>query len=183
MTPKLLVLLFSIFFEISFSYGQEGSDINIRSRIFGDFNGDKKVDGAFVVRTNEKSENPNENETAEEFTVFFADKKFQPIIAGCCDLRLINEGDLNGDGGDEITFYQAPLNGTVYTMTTYTFFKNSWRIFIDPFIVPTGGNFISEEDTQKRIFLENGTLYFLETDLNDEEFKLVKKKCKPKVQK
>jgi hypothetical protein len=157
--------------------------LDVKSRMNGDFNGDKKLDGAYVVKTKEKSGNPNENETADEYTVFFADNEFQPIIVGCCGVRLINEGDLNGDGGDEITFYQAPMNGSVYTMTTYTFFRNSWRIFIDPFIVPTGGNFLSEQDTQDRIFLENGKVYYFEADLNNEEFKLVKKECKINAQK
>ena len=62
-------------------------------------------------------------------------------------------------------------------MTTWTFSEGSWRELSDPFLIPTGGDFVPDKDLQKRVFLENHILYFLDTDVSDEGFKLVKKKA------
>ena len=40
----------------------------------------------------------------------------------------------------------------------------------------TGGDYYDDEKLQKRIFKENGVVYFYDVDVNDEHMKLIKKK-------
>lgn len=178
MTMRPLILIVSLFFKVLFCFGQEGTDITKKFALTGHFNEDKILDSAFVIMTTSVTDHPNEGRNAREFVIYFSDNEFPNIYSGCCDVLLINEGDLNGDNKDEITVFQAPLNGNVYKMTTYSYVNNKWQILIEPFIVPTAGKFISEKDLQKRIFVENGSIYFMEADLNDERFELKKTKCK-----
>jgi hypothetical protein len=90
---------------------------------------------------------------------------------------LFNEGDLNGDGTDELSVFQDPMNGNTYMLTTFSLVgKEQWQKIIEPLLIPTE-NYLSDEALQKRIFLEKDTLYFLEVDVNDENFGLIKQKA------
>ncbi len=68
------------------------------------------------------------------------------------------------------------MNGCTYSMTTYSLINGIWIQIVKTFLIPTGCDNISDVDLQKRIFKEENTIYFLETDLNDENWKLFKKK-------
>lgn len=145
--------------------------------IIGDFNGDGHTESAFVVRTKEGHGNPVEDGVPDEYAIQFSDTQLHPININCCEARLFNPGDLNKDGVDEILVFQAPMNGNTFWLNTWTFKSHQWKELIKPIIVPTGGDYVSDEDVKKRVFLENDTLYFLAVDPNDENFKLVKKKA------
>lgn len=93
---------------------------NIGIKIQGDFNGDKKKDFATAIKTKIGQGNPVEEGTADEFEIQFSGNNLKSINAGCCDIILINEGDLNNDGADELSVFQAPMNGCTYSMTTYS---------------------------------------------------------------
>ena len=143
----------------------------------GDFSASGKQEVAFIVRTVAGQGNPIEDGTADEYEIQFSDISLKPIEAGCCEMQLVNEGDLNEDGGDELSVFQEPMNGNTFSMTTYTFTNGIWKELIKTFLVPTGGDYLDQEQIQNMIFKENGVLYYYVVDANDENFKLIKKKA------
>jgi hypothetical protein len=148
----------------------------IGKKIQGNFKGDGQSYIATATKTKAGQGNPIEDRTPDEYEIQFSSDNLKSINAGCCDIRLINEGDLNNDGSDEISIFQAPMNGCTYSMTTYSLINGIWIQIVKTFLIPTGCDNISDVDLQKRIFKEENTIYFLETDLNDENWKLFKKK-------
>jgi hypothetical protein len=150
--------------------------VAIGKKIQGDFNGDGEPDFATAVKVKEGRGNPVEDGTADEYEIRFSGNKMKSIEAGCCEIRLVNEGDLDNDGADEISIFQAPMNGCTSEMTTYSFANSRWKQVVETFLIPTGCERISDRDLQKRVFKENGTVYYYSIDPNDEEGKLVKKK-------
>jgi len=145
------------------------------AKISGDFNGDGKTEFAWAVISKPGHGNPMENGESDEFSLQFSDPVIPEFRIGCCEVRLFNEGDLNHDGADEISIYQAPDNGNTYTFSTYTFKGDNWKTLFAPFLVPTGGDPVSDEDLENRVILENDSLFFYDVDFSDEHFKLVKK--------
>ncbi len=152
--------------------------VPIGEKISGDFNGDGKQDFAVVVRTKERVGNPAEDGTPAEYEIQFPDSNFKPISAGCCEIMLINEGDLTNDGADEVSVFQAPANGCVYSMSTYSYTNGNWQCIVKPFLIPTGCEGLSSDDLQKRVFREDNVIYFYDTDLNDENGGLIKRQVK-----
>lgn len=150
-------------------------------KIQGDFNGDGKTEFAIAKKVKERQGNPVENGTPDVYEIQFSDPKIKPILANCCDIRLINEGDLNNNGTDEISVYQSPINGCTYSMTTYSIINGKWKKIVDTFLIPTGCETLNDYDLQKRIFKENNTIYYLDTDMTTENSKLVKKKSYDEV--
>ncbi|MFB3387764.1 hypothetical protein [Flavobacterium sp. LAR06] len=150
--------------------------ILIGPKIEGDFNGDGKDEFAIITQTKQGEGNPVEDGTPDEYTISFSNKKLKPIIIGCCEAQLINEGDLDQDGKEDFSVYQAPMNGTVYEMTTYSLQNSNWKQIIETFLIPTAHKELNNEDLQKRVFLENNTLYIFKEDPNNENYKLIKKK-------
>lgn len=147
-------------------------------RIEGDFDGDGQTEFAFGVKIKEGSGNPVEGGEAAVFEIRFSNNKISPINVGCCSIRLINEGDLNKDGADDLSVFQAPMNGNIYLVKTLSLKKkDQWSLIMDPLLVPVVNGDISDKALQERIFLENGLLYFLEVDIDDENFRLVKKQA------
>lgn len=153
----------------------------VGEKIQGDFNGDGQTDFATATKVKERQGNPIEGGTPAEYEIRFSDDNLKSIKAGCCDIRLINEGDLNNDGADDISVFQAPMNGCTYTMTSYSFTNRSWKPIVQPFLIPTGCDNLSDDDVQKRIFKEKNAIYYYYTDPNDENGKLIKKKVTTKL--
>ena len=149
-------------------------------KINGNFTGNGKNEFAIAKRIKKGQGNPVENGTPDEYEIQFSSNKMKSINAGCCDILLINEGDLNNDGADEISVYQAPMNGCTYAMTTYTFINKHWKIIVPTFLIPTGCENISNDNLQKRIFKQNNVIYYYETDPNDKHERLVRKKATTK---
>lgn len=146
----------------------------VGTSITGDFDGDGIVETANAVKVKTGSGNPVEDGTPDEYEVQFSTKNIKPIAAGCCEMRLVNEGDLNNDGNDEISIFQAPMNGCTYTMTTYTLRAGKWKVLLVPFLVPTACDPFSNEEIEERVFLENNKIFYYKIDANDESFKLIK---------
>ncbi len=90
----------------------------------------------------------------------------------------VGEGDLNGDGAAELSVFQSPMNGCVYTMATYTFQNGKWKQLFEAFLVPTGCDEISIEELQSLVYKEGDKVYSMETDMNDEDFKRVRTQIK-----
>lgn len=152
-----------------------GNKVTVGTKIEGDFTGNSQPEYAEALKTKVAIGNPAEDGSPAEYTVVFGNKNLNPISAGCCEIQLVNEGDLNGDDADELSIFQAPSNGCTYTMTTYTHKGGKWTKLFEPFLIPTACNEITQDDIQKRVFKEEGKVYIYETDANDENFKLVKK--------
>ena len=83
---------------------------------------------------------------------------------GCCEVYLVNEGNLNNDKASEISVFQAP--------------KGRWTKLIPMFLIPTFCDPFTEEDLEKKVFKENGKVYYWETEVNDEDHKPLKKSVK-----
>lgn len=158
------------------AFGQSSTDRKIGDKIDGNFLGNGKKVIASVIKTKEAKGNPIENGTPAEYEIRFSDKNLKPIKAGCCEIILINEGDLNNDGKDDISIYQAPMNGCTYAMTTYSLINGNWKKIVDTFLIPTGCETITNENLQKMIFRENNQIYYLEKDMSDENGKVIRKK-------
>ena len=162
--------------EVSKPKEIEKNKITIGEKIQGDFDKDGKKDVAIAVKTKEGIGNPVEDGTPAEYEIQFSNK-IKSISAGCCDVILINEGDLNNDGADDISVFQAPGNGCVYSMATYFYTKGNWQKIVPTFLIPTECESVSEDELQKRVFKEGNSIYFYESDLNDESGGLVKRKA------
>ena len=154
----------------------EKNKITIGEKIEGDFDKDGKKDFAIAVKIKDGIGNPVEDGTPAEYEIQFSNK-IKSISAGCCDIILINEGDLNNDRADDISVFQAPDNGCVYSMATYSYTKGNWQKIVATFLIPTECESVSEDELQKRVFKEDNSIYFYESDLNDERGGLVKRKA------
>jgi len=106
-----------------------------------------------------------ENNESAEYIIHFLTNQFESIKIGCCDARLINEGDLNGDGSEEISVFQAPWNGCTYMLSTFSYQNGKWHQIIEPLLIPTGCEYYTDEEIQNRIFIENKTVYIYEDHL------------------
>jgi hypothetical protein len=152
----------------------------VGAKIEGDFDGDGKNEFATVTKTKQGEGNPIEDGTPDEYTISFSNPSLKAIAINCCEATLINESDLNNDGKDDFSVFQAPMNGCTYSMTTYSVENSDWKQIIETFLVPTGCDGFTTEELQNRIFIENKTVYKLETDPNDESLKLIPKKIELK---
>ena len=142
--------------------------------IWGDFNGDGKKESASVKLIKKGHGNPVEDGVPSEYAIRFSDKKLKDIKIGCCDSRLINEGDLNNDGRDDLSVFQEPMNGCTYSMFTYSLKGSTWKKIIPLFLIPTACDYFTDKQLQDRIFLENKSLYKYEEDFSGENWRLVK---------
>jgi hypothetical protein len=151
---------------------------SVGQAVYGDFNGDGVKEYAFAVQTHKGIGNAIDDGTPGAYSIFFSTESIPEIDAGCCEITLINEGDLNGNGSDEISLYQAPMNGNTFSMTTYSHIDSMWVKLVTTFLIPTGGNDLTSEELQNRVFIEDGVLYYYKTDVNDVDFRLIKTKVK-----
>ncbi|MFL9837102.1 hypothetical protein ABS768_06295 [Flavobacterium sp. ST-75] len=136
-------------------------------KINGDFNGDGKYEYAYRVLVNQGEGNPIDKGTPDEYEIQFSDKNMLPVKVGCCNFKLINEGDLNNDGADELTILQYPMNGCIGNVKTYTVKNNRGKLLISPFTFYICAELTSTE-LSEIIVKENGTVYYHEADPNDE---------------
>lgn len=103
--------------------------------IYGDFDGNGTYEYAYIELTKKgNGGNPIDGDgIPDEYAIKFTDKTF-PIFSfypGCCETLLINEGDLNNDGSDEISLFHAPMNGCCYDWMTLTLHNGKWEQLID----------------------------------------------------
>lgn len=139
---------------------------------YGDFNGDQIIDTAYGVLFKDHSD---EEDGQNEYIVRFSPDSITPLYASYGAMRLINEGDLNKDGRDDISLFQEPHHGCTYHMSTWTYANNKWKEIAAPWLTLTGCEGVSDEDLQKKIVLENDTVYYYEEDVSNDSFQLQKK--------
>ncbi|MEL6092806.1 hypothetical protein [Plesiomonas shigelloides] len=149
----------------------------IGTKIDGYFIDKNKLVKAEVVITKASNDNPNDEYTPAECRVQLPDTSFNQIgNIVSCDTILINEGDLNDDGIDELSVYSAPLHGCTYNMSTFSFKDGVFQEIIPMFLVQTACEPLSSLELKKLVFKENNLVFYMTTDPNDDIDKLIKNK-------
>lgn len=169
-----LVFIFNVFHIKLYQNYIENKKIG--EIIKGDFDGDGKLETARLVKVKQGFGNPIEDGEPDDYEIQFSSKKMRPIKIGCCEAILVNEGDLNNDKKDEISIYQAPMNGCVYRMQTFTFFKSEWKLVFEPFLYPTACDELTFTEIENLVVKEKDSIFYYTIDT--EEWKLIKQKAK-----
>jgi hypothetical protein len=162
--------------ECSSKHGLHTGRAFVGDSIQGDWIGNKKGVSGKLIRSKEGVGNPVDGGTQDEWTIVFSSNEMKPFPIGCCDAVLINEGDLNSDGADELSIYQAPLNGCAHRFTTYTFRNGYWKVIIEPFLIPGGCDGWNADELQERVVKEGGGVYLYLEDPNDKLLRKIKKR-------
>ena len=145
--------------------------------IEGDFDGDGKKE--FAVLEMVKDGNLNliaSDDPAAQFKVIFRNEKIIPLDVGCCDIRLVKEEDLDGDGAGEISVFSNEGNGCSKDFSVYTLKNGKWKELMEPFLVMTGCDPVSDSELEQKVFLEKGTIFYWDQDMS-EDGKVEKKKA------
>ncbi|WP_300673333.1 hypothetical protein [Soonwooa sp.] len=150
----------------------------IGEKIEGHFSTKNNTENLFVKLSKKGHGNPVEDGVPDEYTLLSNSKTIKALKIGCCEVILINEGDLNGDGLDEISVVQAPMNGCTYTFSTFTNVNGVWKKLFEPFMFSNECEPLSNKDLLNKVFVEKGVIYSMQTDPNDENMKLKKVEMK-----
>jgi len=150
---------------------QTSGSLLIGDSIQGDFDGDGIMESASYRI---KKEGGFEEEYEMDINFSSPAIKTLPFNATRDYITLINESDLNGIAGDELTVYSSPNHGCTYTMTTYTYNNNKWKEIMEPILVLTFCDPMPVEDLLKMIFREGNTIYYYQKVSMDETFELEK---------
>lgn len=165
----------------------KNNDIKIHQtvgdKIYGDFNGDGKFEYAYSKLVKKGYGNPVEDGVPDEFEIRFSDNSINPIKVGCCSFKLINEGDLNNDGADEISIFQKPMNGCSGMVITFNI--NNGKYLFTPFSLFWCAE-IDHINLERLVVKESDNVFYYEADPNDENLlnkgviqfdRLIKKKA------
>jgi len=160
---------------------EDAQNIPDTVHLTGHFDMDASKDtayGIFFKETGNKQNVTGEGEADFEtqYVVRFEGARIapMPVITGR-HIRLVNEGDLNEDGKDEISVFAQLMNKCAYNVSTWSYNRGRWVRITAYWTVPTACDYLSDEDLQNRIVLEDGMLFYYETDITDKDFPLVKK--------
>ena len=166
------VLLFVLLGSVITIHAQSHKNAGIVGKeIQGNFTGtNKKETARTMIVMNGMNTSTGIDRTKAEYIVAFQGRNVPDIMIKGYESILVNEGDLNGDGMDELSVYSAPLHGCTYIMTTYTFSQGKWKEFIPSFLIPTACENLTDDEIQGKVFKEGKKVYFYETDLNSEDF-------------
>lgn len=145
-------------------------------RVIGHFKKSDLLDTIYLTQTKTSGEDADDG---PEYGFVMAGDTITDI--GCCGGSLINEGDLNGDGVDEFTFFREPLHGCMWMVETYTYRNGKYDKLFQPFGFETACEPVNTQQKQAMVEKKNGTIYFAEQDLNDDNFKVTMKAAKLKM--
>jgi hypothetical protein len=151
----------------------ERTTANPEESVTGNFTGKELTAIATLIHEGTDSEDPS------QYSITFNDPTIAAVPGVCCGVILVNEGDLNGDGHDELGVANAPLHGCTYDYQVYTYVNGKWKPFIETFLFPTQCEGTDRDKIQEVVFKEGNMVYYINTDFNDENFK--KKKTRAKV--
>jgi hypothetical protein len=149
-------------------------DLKVGVNVKGDFKEKGQPVYAFSILTKQGKGVAVDGGIPDGFTIFFSDSTIKPLFVDCCEAYLINEGDLDDDGNDELSVFQDPENGCTHYMRTYSFKNGSWKIIVPLYLVPTACEPFDAAYLQKQVFkLKDGIYYY---DYNNDGLLPVKKK-------
>jgi len=104
--------------------------------IVGDFNGDGKTEKAWFKDIGIKAfEDCQQNSTKKscEGTILFSDKTIKPLKIDYCPMYIFkNEGDLYGDGKDEIGVLPGWFSSACRQYSVFTLKKGKWKLACSP---------------------------------------------------
>lgn len=169
----LLVCIFSSNMPYDYTeIGNNGTAITkVGVTIQGDFDGDGKLDALAAIKLKESVGNPVEDGVAAEYGITLNGKLITDIPIGCCDMKLINEGDLNQDGIDDFSVFQAPMNGCSFTLTSYSFKANKWSEIIPLMLIPTFCDVKTDVELQNMVTSKKGQIFISSPDLSNHKTK------------
>ena len=131
--------------------------------IYGDFNGDGNLENAYRVLIKKGYGNPVEDGVPDEYEIHFSDKRIKPIKDNLYWFFLVNEGDLDEDGSDEISVREDPMNGCIGSVKVFTIKNGKTDYLFEPFMFYSGAcdseMIIEPEDLVEN---DNGTVYYYE---------------------
>jgi hypothetical protein len=142
-----------------------------------DADGDGIPETIEIIMVKEAIGNPMEDGESAEYGIRTENDKIPFLTLGCCEGYLLSEGDLNKNGGAELSLIQAPLNGCTYTLVCYTYDGSAWKMLMDPILIPTACDGLSKKALEDRIILEGGSVYYYENDPNSETGELLRKQA------
>lgn len=150
----------------------ERTTANPEESVTGNFTGKEVTAIATLIHEGTDSEDP------AQYSITFNDPAIAAVPGVCCGVLLVNEGDLNGDSKDELGVANAPLHGCTYDYQVYTYKNGKWLRYLESFLIPTACDGIDRDKVQELVFKEGNTVYYMKTDVNDEDFKKTKTKAK-----
>jgi hypothetical protein len=139
----------------------------VGTEVEGDFNGDGRLETATMVKVRdwEQAKDGAEDGWKGQHEVRFSDKNLRTLDASLGGY-LVREGDLNGDGAEELSIFMAPNHGCTYAMRTYGQIAGQWREVVPVFMAPTFCDPLNGKDLQAKVFQEQGQIYFLSLDMD-----------------
>lgn len=136
----------------------------------GDFNGDRRRDTAYAFM----SGTPTINSPYEVWNVRFTSGSLPDLKPIDGRTRIINEGDLDYNGTDELSLFSESIHDCSLSLTTFTIEKGKWVVFTGPRNLGMDCSPLTDEDLQKRLVLENDTLIFWRGERTNNVYRLDK---------
>jgi len=157
---NIRIFLFMLIIIIATAFRCDHADL-VGMVIHGDFNGDKIQDHATSAPVRQYY--PNRADGTTQWMVHFEPKEIPEFFIGCCMAYLINEGDLNYDGKEEISLFQkaSDPNSCYYYISTYTLKDGKWEKIIEPFPVVKGCEGFMQEDLLAKVYLNKKSVYYI----------------------
>ncbi|MBV7531409.1 hypothetical protein [Chitinophaga sp. sic0106] len=143
--------------------------------IAGQFSGAGQTDTLFITMVTPNAQEVQEDAEAQDKYIVSFSKGIPALPVFFGGITIQNEGDLNGDGRDEISVFNEPLHGCTFHCTTWSFNGTEWKQLFSPILIPTGCDPLTDSAMKARVFTEDGKVYRWEEDLNDESFTQEKK--------
>jgi len=133
----------------------------------GDFNGDKIIESIKLVEKRQ-GDDAEEDQPIIDCQIVFSNKAVPSIEdKNCFRLEFINEGDLDGDGGDELSIIQKNrYNYDPFCLMKCMTLKNGkWQEILSFSVCFNVDNFVSFESRIQKI--GNGKIKYFEAKLKD----------------
>jgi hypothetical protein len=171
LTPIALILLIgcsSVNEKSASTDKEQPAPIYLGQKINGDFDGDGELEEIEIVLIKEGFGNPQTDEDyeADQSEIRISNKKISSKgLSFDSSSQLINEGDLNGNGRDELSIVSYSYSGTAVFLVVYSYDGKSWSKILEPQIEPGQGTNLSLEDLQALVYKKNNKIHYLTSDL------------------
>ncbi|MFN3967933.1 hypothetical protein [Flavobacterium sp.] len=140
------IFLLSIVLSLIVSCGKEKKTVG--GKIEGDFNGDGETEIATLSNVSAKK---LDDVILLKYSVEFSDLAIKPLELENVyrKLKLINEGDLNGDNADDISIsYEIDPSVPIARMETRSLSNDKWNYIIQDMTVHFGFDTLSSKELQ-----------------------------------
>ena len=122
------------YFEYDFDKDGVMDRAELRESVYGDFNGDGESEYAslyaYIKVRDAEAEDWDYYKYYHHYVIVFGDKRIPMVDLPWSGCNLINEGDLNGDGAEEIALFNWGGYSAWGTYVVYTYNSREWQEFI-----------------------------------------------------